>query len=203
MDRCGQMARLVVQWSQSDPSVNVLCLSLLPRLWGWVSPLFRISSKADVHTGCGLCRLRVTSGTPRGSHRMGSTTRVYRGLLHRLSVLCASSLCPGPSRASCKPHTTPTNPGFQLFLSIVSPSSPLSGANVPFPIQSSGTASAPQPRWPWPLGPARAAAPLHSPRTLFSPILLDHWFQDIDPYVAEWHRGELCVLSHSLALGSL
>lgn len=52
MDRCGQMARLVAQWSQSDPSVNVLCLSLLPRLWGWVRPLFHIISKADVYTGC-------------------------------------------------------------------------------------------------------------------------------------------------------
>lgn len=49
MHRCGQMARLVAQRSQSPPppSANVLGLSLLPRLWGWVRPL-HISSKADV-----------------------------------------------------------------------------------------------------------------------------------------------------------
>lgn len=182
MDRCGQMARLVAQWGQSDPSVNVLCLSLLPRLWGWVRPPFRISSKADVYTGClALQGQSVTSGTPCGSHRMEITNPGFTwGLLHRLSILFASSLCQGPLRASCKPHATPTNPEFQLFLSIVSSSSPLSGANVPFPIQSPGTASAPQPRWPWPLGPASAAAPRYSPRTLFSPILLDRWFRDIE-----------------------
>lgn len=173
------MASLVAQWSQSPASANALCLSCLPRLWGWLRPLLSISSKADVCTGwLALQGQSTTSGTPSvGATAWKPLTLAVPGTCTQTKHLFSPpDLCQSPSQAPCKPHITPTNPEFQLVLSNASSPSAPSGAACHCPSRTSSLLTPPTAMsWPAQIyhpsaGAHRSPCPLSPSAALFCQI---------------------------------
>lgn len=77
---------------EPTPSANMLCLSLLCRLWGWMRPLLHISSKQMCTLAAWLAKSEhYIWNSQCGSHSMETINPGFTwGLQHRLSILFTS-----------------------------------------------------------------------------------------------------------------